>query len=310
MNIHTSLQEIPPLHNLVLTIGTFDGVHKGHKKLIDSILQKAKAVNGTSGLLTFHPHPRMVIRKKDEPVQLLTPIEERIEKLQATRLDNLFIVPFNVEFANMSAEQYVEEVLLNQLQARFLVIGYDHKFGKNRSGNIDLLLQMSEEMNFDVEQIPRQQIDEITYSSTTIRNLLLEGEVKSANDLLGSAYKIEGVVVHGEKRGRDLGYPTANIKTSDAEKLIPGKGVYAVRTEFNGTVYNGMLNIGTRPTFDGQRKTIENVLFDFSGDLYGHKITVKFVQKIRSEHKFASAEELKSQLICDEAKAKMILEND
>lgn len=309
MQIHNGIHTFNQIKNSVLTIGTFDGVHLGHQALLSTINQKAKAIHGESILLTFHPHPRTVIRKHGETIKLLTPIKEKIKKLESIGIQHLIIQPFSLDFANQQAEEYVKEVLIDGIGPKQIIIGYDHQFGKNREGDIELLKKIGQEHDFIVDQIGKKEIDDITYSSTNIRTYLSEGKVDKAAQLLGYHYEIEGIVVHGHKRGRDIGYPTANIQVDDLDKLIPSKGVYAVITEYNNKRYKGMLNIGTRPTFDGKLKTIENVLFDFNGDLYGHKIKTKFIMPIRPEYKFNSVDELKSQLILDELKARDILKD-
>lgn len=310
MKIFNDIQNLPEINKLVLTIGTFDGVHLGHQELLTSIIRKAKEINGSSGLMTFHPHPRMILQPaKRHSIKLLTTIEERIDKLNKIGLDYLFIVPFSVDFANMAAEQYIREILVETLHPHHLVIGYDHQFGKGREGNYDLLEELSPKYDYSIEQITQKKIDNLTFSSTNIRNFLLDGEIERANKLLGYLYEITGIVAHGDKRGRSIGFPTANIKLLDENKLIPGKGVYAVQTEIDGEIFDGMLNIGNRPTFDGTTKTIENHLFDFDENIYGRKVCVRFIKKIREEKKFGSSEELTSQLNSDTLAAKNALSN-
>lgn len=297
MNIYTELEQIPQISQLVLTIGTFDGVHLGHQTLIRQINQKAKSLGGQSGLLTFHPHPRMILNSnKANKIQLLSTIEERLELLKKTGIDNVFVIPFSVDFANMEAEDYLKDILIQHFKPKHLVIGYDHRFGKNRTGDIHLLNQLKEKYNYTVEEVSQQKVNDITYSSTNIRNSLLKGQVQNARHLLGYGYKLTGVVVHGEQLGRKMNFPTANIQVLNETKLIPATGVYAVKTKVNDTVYNGMLNIGTRPTFNGLNKTIENHIFTLCDDIYGHTIEVEFVKRIRNEMKFNSLEELKTQL--------------
>lgn len=300
MKIYSDLASIPKIENLVLTIGSFDGVHKGHQALIKAINQQAKEINGHSGLMTFHPHPRMILQPaKKDSIQLLTTMEERIDRLQQTGLQNLFIVPFSVDFANMLPEQYLQEVVVNTFSPKRLVIGYDHKFGKNRAGNINLLRKYESTYGYKVQEIGRQQMNDITYSSTNIRNLLLTGNIIEANKLLGYNYSLQGVVTHGDKRGREIGFPTANIQLLDEEKLIPQQGVYAVKTTVNDQEYNGMMNIGFRPTFHGMNKTIENHIFAFEKNIYGYTVKVEIVAKIREEQKFENSEALQQQLAKD-----------
>lgn len=297
MNIYTELEQIPSIDQLVLTIGTFDGVHLGHQTLIRQINQKARKLGGQSGLLTFHPHPRMILNSnKANKIQLLSTIEERLELLKKTKIDHVFVIPFSVDFANMDAEDYLKDILIHYFHPRHLVIGYDHRFGKNRAGDIHLLNELKEKYNYTVEKVSQQKINDITYSSTNIRNSLLKGQVQNAKHLLGYGYKLTGVVVHGEQLGRKMNFPTANIQLLNESKLIPATGVYAVKTKINNTIYNGMLNIGTRPTFNGLNKTIENHIFAFCEEIYGYTLEIEFVKRIRDEIKFNSLEELKAQL--------------
>lgn len=306
MTIHRRLEDIPFIENLVLTIGTFDGIHKGHQELIQSINHKAREINGQSGLITFHPHPRQVLQPNAN-IQLLTTLEERIEALQKTGLDHLFIVPFSADFSNQTAEEYIEEFLVKNFHPKHIVIGYDHKFGKGRTGNIDLLDQYKEKFGYQIDQISQQKLETITYSSTNIRQALQEGNIKKANQMLGYNYRLTGIVSHGEKIGRTLGYPTANIKLFNQRKLIPQKGVYAVKVDIFDRQFDGMLNIGNKPTFDKNEKTIEVHLFNFSEEIYGHQLTIEFLSKLRNEQKFNSKEELINQLKQDEQQAREIL---
>lgn len=297
MNIYTELEKIPPIEQLVLTIGTFDGVHLGHQTLIRQINQKAKEKNGQSGLLTFHPHPRMILNSdKKNKIQLLSTIEERLSLLEKTGIDNVFVIPFSVDFANMDAEDYLNDILIHYFHPKHLVIGYDHRFGKNRAGDIHLLNQLNKKYNYTVEEVSRQKMNDITYSSTNIRNSLLKGQIQEAKHLLGYDYKLNGVVVHGEQIGRTMNFPTANIQVLNESKLIPATGVYAVKTTINEKKYCGMLNIGTRPTFNGLNKTIENHIFKFCEEIYGYSIQIEFIKRIRDEIKFNSLEDLKTQL--------------
>lgn len=297
MNIYTELEQIPSIYHLVLTIGTFDGVHLGHKTLIRQINQKAQKLDGQSGLLTFHPHPRMILNSdKANKIQLLSTIEERLRLLEKTGIDNVFVIPFSVDFANMDAEDYLKNILVRFFQPKHLVIGYDHRFGKNRTGDIHLLNQLKNKYNYSVEKVSQQKINDITYSSTNIRNSLLKGQIQDAKHLLGYDYAIEGVVVHGEQIGRTINFPTANIQVLNESKLIPATGVYAVKTTINEKKYHGMLNIGTRPTFNGLNKTIENHIFGLCEEIYGYSIQIEFIERIRDEIKFNSLEDLKTQL--------------
>jgi len=296
MQVINSLDQIPTIKNLVLTIGTFDGVHLGHQQLINRIKAKAKHIDGSTGLMTFHPHPRMILNPGDKSLKLLTSIEERAKLLESKGLDYLFIVPFSAEFSAMSAEAYVREFLIGKFRPRCLVIGYDHQFGKGRAGNVSLLNEMSTTLEYEVDQVGEQMVNDITLSSTKIRNLLDNGEVEKANKLLGYKYSFESYVVHGDKRGREIGFPTANLQPLDDLKLIPCNGVYAVNVLVDNKTYLGMMNIGTRPTFDGKTKSIEVHILDFADDIYGKKIVSTFVRFVRKERQFRNSEELITQL--------------
>ncbi len=310
MTVYNRLEDVPNLSDVVLTIGTFDGIHLGHQELLRIIKNRAEEVNGTSVLLTFHPHPRIVLQPDSQDgIQLITTIDERIELLEKTGIDVVVIVPFSVEFANMPADDYLKNVLINHFHPKEIIIGYDHHFGKNRTGNFDLLAASQELYDYQLTQIPKQTLEKNAYSSTAIRQALNQGEIHKANKLLGYNYFINGIVSHGDKRGRELGYPTANIQLIHSDKLIPANGVYAVRTWIDGKAYDGMLNIGIRPTFRGEEKTIENHLFNFDQDIYGKAVRTEFIDYLRPERKFDSIEALKNQLAVDERQAKQILKN-
>ena len=309
MNIFTDIQNLPQIKNLVLTIGSFDGVHKGHKELLQAIQQKADEKHGQSGLVTFHPHPRLVLQpNKKQTIRLLNTLEEKLELLKSTGLQNVFVVPFSVDFANLSAQEYLQDFLVAKFHPKCLVIGYDHKFGKGRTGDYQLLEDNASKYGYELEQISQQKLEDITYSSTNIRKLLLTGDIVEANKMLGYEYFIQGIVAHGDKRGREIGYPTANIEINNDYKLIPANGVYAVQTEVEGKIYNGMLNIGTRPTFNGEKKQIENHLFDFSESIYGHHIKIKFIGRLRNEKRFNSVLDLQTQLTDDKKRAIALLQ--
>ncbi|MBX2846401.1 MAG: bifunctional riboflavin kinase/FAD synthetase [Saprospiraceae bacterium] len=300
MKVIHQLDQLPDIDGLVLTIGTFDGVHRGHQELLQTIISKANSTNGTSGLITFHPHPRMILNPGNKSLKLLTSIEERAHLLEQLGLDYLFIVPFSADFSSMSAEAYVKDFLVGKFHPKHIVIGYDHRFGKGRSGGVELLNELAESMNYELTQINEQTINDITLSSTKIRELLGEGSIEAANELLGYRYTFEGYVVHGEKRGRTIGFPTANLVPTEELKLIPGNGVYAVLAEIDGQQHPAMLNIGTRPTFDGKSKTIEAHILDYEGNLYGKKLVITFACFVRSERQFSNSEELINQLNTDE----------
>ncbi len=310
MQIYNRLSDIPELNHVVMTIGTFDGVHLGHQKLLSEITQRAKSIDGTSVLLSFHPHPRMVLEPdRAKGIKLLTTIDERIELLQKTDLDVLVLVPFSVQFANLPAEQYVDEVLIKHFHPKEIVIGYDHHFGKGRTGNIHLLEKLQSKYHYKLCQIDKQTLADITYSSTNIRNDLKEGKIKQANQLLGYHYSLRGIVERGDQIGRTIGFPTANLHIQDQEKLIPANGVYAIKTIVDGQQYNGMLNIGIRPTFLGTKKTIEAHLFDFHQAIYGEYLTILLFEFLRNEQKFDSKEALVEQLNKDKQNALKVLQN-
>jgi len=296
MKVFTSLEQLPRIENLVLTIGTFDGVHLGHSHIIKRIVDKAKSINGKSGVMTFHPHPRMVLQPEYSGLHLLSTIAERASLMANLGLDYLFVIPFSAEFSNMSAEDYVKDVLVASFQPKHIVIGYDHQFGKNRQGSFHTLKALENTYNFEVEQVEKQVVDDLTLSSTLIRDALEQGNIQLANTSLGYDYGLSGYVVHGEKRGRKIGYPTANITADDDMKLIPADGVYGVLVKLQGKVYRGMLNIGSRPTFAGNEKTIEVHIIDFDNDIYGQHIEVVFQFFVRKELKFKSIDQLTAQL--------------
>jgi riboflavin kinase/FMN adenylyltransferase len=292
MRVLTDLSKLPKFRNAVITIGTFDGVHKGHQQLIKRISELAKNINGESVIVTFHPHPRLVINPQDNTLQLLNTVEEKIALLESYGIDNVVIVPFSRSFSEQSADDYIEYFLVKNFQPKQIVIGYDHKFGKNRSGDINLLRQMRHRFGYEVDEIQKETLEQITISSTKIRHALNEGSIQIANDLLGHNYSIEGLVVKGLQNGRKLGYPTANISISDPHKLIPRKGIYAVFVHHAGTKYGGMLSIGFNPTFNGTSLSVEVNILNFNKEVYGEKLKIELLQYIRDEKKFDSTDAL------------------
>jgi riboflavin kinase/FMN adenylyltransferase len=313
MQVHRDIDHLPDFHNAVITIGTFDGVHTGHRQIFMQMKSAATGINGETVIITFHPHPRKIVKGRPGTVQLLTTMDERIALLEEIGINHLVIVPFTGEFAEMDAESYVKNFLIQKFNPHTIIIGYDHRFGKGRSGDYKLLESFAKVYGFTVKEIPEKLLNDAIISSTFIRDSLLNGDVDKAAVLLGYTYFIEALVVHGQKRGRTIGYPTANLEIPDGEKLVPTDGVYAVKVlvkeSGNAEYYNGMLNIGFRPTVDGTRKVIEVNLFDFHGDLYGQKIKVFFHRFIRGEIKFAGIEQLKAQLDADKIASLSILEN-
>jgi len=291
-----------------VTIGTFDGVHFGHQHIIEKLVLEAKKANRKSVLLTFFPHPRMVLQK-DHSLELINTIEERAELLKKTGLDYLIIHPFSKGFSRMTALDFVRDILVNQLNISKLIIGYDHHFGKNREGNIVQLTEYSHLYDFTVEEIPAQDIDDVSVSSTKIRRALAEGNIETANNYLGYNFMLSGSVVNGKQLGGKIGYPTANIDIKEAYKLIPKTGVYVVKSTINKKIVFGIMNIGNRPTVDGSYRTIEVHFLDFNEDLYNQNLTIELLSFLRDEEKFNSIENLIIQIRKDEQIARYCIKN-
>jgi len=291
-----------------VTIGTFDGVHFGHQQIIEKLVLEAKKANKKSVLLTFFPHPRMVLQK-DNSLELINTIEERADLLKKTGLDYLIIHPFSKEFSRMTALDFVRDILVNQLNISKLIIGYDHHFGKNREGNIIQLTEYSHLYDFTVEEIPAQDIDNVSVSSTKVRRALAEGNIKTANNYLGYNFMLSGVVVNGKQLGGKIGYPTANIDIKESYKLIPKTGVYVVKSTIDKKVIFGIMNIGNRPTLDGGYQTIEVHFLDFNANLYNKSLTIELLYFLRDEKKFNSIENLILQIRNDEQIARNYLIN-
>jgi riboflavin kinase/FMN adenylyltransferase len=291
-----------------VTIGTFDGVHFGHQKIIEKLIDEAKKANKKSVVLTFFPHPRMVLQK-DASIELINTIDERAALLEKTGLDYLIIHPFSKEFSRMTALEFVRDILVNQLNISKLIIGYDHHFGKNREGNITQLTEYSHLYDFKVEEIPAQDIDDVSVSSTKIRRALAAGKLKTANTYLGYNFMLNGNVVNGKKLGGTIGYPTANIDVKETYKLIPKTGVYIVKSTIDEKTVFGMMNIGSRPTVNGKHQTIEVHYFDFNQNLYDQNLTVELIYFLRDEEKFDSIETLVQQLKEDEETARNYIKN-
>jgi riboflavin kinase/FMN adenylyltransferase len=305
MQVHRGWENLPSFENVILTIGTFDGVHYGHQQIIKRINDLALMFGTESVVLTFHPHPRLVLRPDDDSLKLITTIEEKVTLLEQLGIDHFVICPFSREFAAIPAELYVKDVLVKHFLPKMIVIGYDHQFGQGRSGGIDLLRGLAADFNYEVEEIPKQTIDDISVSSTKVRRALLDGDIESANELLSHPFTLSGQVVHGDKVGRTLGFPTANIELSDPHKLVPPPGVYAIRSIVNNTPYNGLLSIGSKPTFgEDRRQFIEAYFFDFNMDIYELFLEVVLLGKIRNEEKFGSVDDLVAQMREDERIAK------
>lgn len=307
MKVYQGLEEYTPIKNAIVTTGTFDGVHLGHLTIIKTLNKIAKKNNGASVLMTFHPHPRMVLQK-DSDIKLLSTIEERIQLLEEAGLDHLIIIPFDKAFSRLTSVEFVRDILVNQIKTKRLVIGYDHHFGRNREGSFEHLMEFGPMYGFDVEEIPAIDVSDVNVSSTKVRDALNNGDIPKAKEFLGRNFSLEGIVIAGEQIGRSIGFPTANISIAEEYKLIPQIGVYAVKVTYNGELYNGMLNIGVRPTIDNNNPmTVEVNLFDFKGSLYGEKLKVDFIERVRNEKQFKDVNHLKSQLERDLVNCKRIL---
>ena len=307
MKIYKDIEDFKGGKNPIVTIGTFDGVHVGHQKIIDRMRAVANKVDGETVLLTFYPHPRLVIHPDSKNLRFINIQKRKIELLEKAGIDHLIIIPFTKEFSKLTSTQFIKEYIAEKIQARKLIIGYDHHFGKNRLGDFSILYDLGKKYNFEVEKIPAQDVENIAVSSTKIRKALNEGKIKIANNLLGYEYSITGVVVQGNKIGRTIGFPTANIELEDEYKLITANGVYASRVEYEGVIYQGMSNIGVRPTVNHSDLTIEVNIFDFDKEIYGETISIYFVERIRSEVKFDDLEALKTQLTLDKETVKKLL---
>ena len=306
MKVYYALEDFTSLQNAVVTTGTFDGVHVGHKKILDQLSKAAKECGGESVLLTFNPHPRIVLQP-DVDMKLLNTQQEKIAHLKETGLDHLIIHPFTREFSRTKSLDFVRDHLVNRIGAKKLVIGYDHHFGRNREGSFEHLKEFGPMYGFEVEEIAAEDVDQVTVSSTKIRKALSEGAIESANEYLGYFYSLRGKVISGEKMGKQLGFPTANLLVNNTQKLIPGHGIYAVEVEFPatpGTLHHGLCNIGVRPTFSGKQQTIETYILDFDRDIYGEQISIQFKKYLRPEAKFESKNELIKQMQEDEVVAR------
>jgi len=302
LKLFHSINDFQSNKKTILTLGTFDGVHIGHKKILERITQNTENGKYESLVLTFFPHPRMVLQEKSE-IKLLNTIAEKTKLLEATGIENLVIHPFNESFSRLTAEEFVHSILVNQFHIQKIIIGHDHRFGRNRTANIDDLIAFGADYGFEVEQISAQEIQDVSVSSTKIRKALNEGNMALANEYLGYDYFLSGEVVKGKQLGRTIGFPTANIQIDEEYKLIPKNGVYAVKAIVDQKEVFGMMNIGFNPTVNGQTQTIEVNLFDFDTDIYGKKIEVSLLHYLREEQKFGSVDLLKAQLNQDKTDA-------
>lgn len=309
MKVYRNIEEFSRLDNAIVTTGTFDGVHYGHQKIISRLEELAKQHNGESVIITFFPHPRLVLFPEDNDLKLINTLDEKIELLEKSGIDHLLIIPFTKEFSRLSSLEFIQQILVDKIGTKKLVIGYDHHFGKNREGSFEHLKHYSTEYGFEVEEIPEQDINDVAVSSTKIRNAILEGDVSVANKYLGYNFSLRGLVKKGDQIGRTLGFPTANISLAESYKIIPADGIYAVNVFIQDRKLQGMLYIGDRPTVQGKSKVIEVNIFDFSEDVYDQLIKVEFLQYIRGDKYFNSLEELKVALAKDELSVRSALKN-
>ncbi|MDA9986999.1 bifunctional riboflavin kinase/FAD synthetase [Crocinitomicaceae bacterium] len=307
MRIYKGIDELGGFKNSVVTIGTFDGVHKGHQKILSRLNKLADEISGESILFTFYPHPRMVVFPDNHNLKLIQTIDEKIDSLEKLGLDNLIIYPFTKAFSRLTAFEFVRDILVEKLKVKTLVIGYDHQFGRNREGDLEFLKETAKIFDFKVEEISAEEVQEVNVSSTKIRQSLLEGDIEKTNGFLGRPFRYSGVVVEGQKIGRTIGFPTANIEIKNQHKILPKDGVYAVRVQIGGALIDGMMNIGMNPTVlakESLEKKVEVHLFDFNTEVYGEHVAVFLYRYIRKEKTFSNLEALKSQLNDDSKKVR------
>ena len=309
-SLYRNPAEVPKISPLVITQGTFDGVHLGHQKVLKHVVDLAREQHTQSLLITYHPHPRLVVEPNNRELRMLSSIEEKAEAVFALGIDYVLILPFTQEFSQLSPEAFVANILVKQLNVHTIVVGYDHHFGIHRSGDFNTLIRLSKQFNFAVHEIPASTIDEIAVSSTRIRKALSNSSLYDANQLIGRPYQLTGTVIHGKQLGRTIGFPTANIHINDPYKLIPSFGVYAGICLVENKRFKMVCNIGVRPTVDGENISIEAHLFDFDKNIYGEHLTLFMVQYLRNEKKFDSIEALKSQILLDAQQAQTLVNLD
>jgi riboflavin kinase/FMN adenylyltransferase len=299
MKIFNNIQSYSSEKESILTIGTFDGVHIGHNKILTKLVEESKKNNLSSLIMTFFPHPRIVLQKSEE-IKMIDTMDEKINLFEKTGVDNLIVQPFDENFSKIRAKEFVEEILVKKLKIKHIIIGYDHRFGKDREASVEDLKKFGLNYMFTVEEIAAQEIHSIAISSTKIRNAILKGEIKKCNEYLGRNFMLTGKVVHGDGLGKKINFPTANIQIKEPYKIIPKNGVYLAKTIFNSNIYFGMMNIGVRPTIGGKNKSLEIYFFNFKDNIYDKTISIEIINKIRDEEKFSSIDELKTQLKKDE----------
>ncbi|MDB4921019.1 bifunctional riboflavin kinase/FAD synthetase [Mucilaginibacter sp.] len=307
MKIYHNIDEFTRLNNAVVTIGTFDGVHTGHRKIISGLKNLAVETGGETVLLTFFPHPRMILHPEDESIKMINTINEKAEMLEELGIDHLIITPFSRDFSNQTAEEYIRDVLVNKIGTKKIVIGYDHRFGKDRQGGLEDLLRLGPVYGFEVVEIPEQDIYEVAISSTRVREALLNGAIELANTFLSYPFFITGTVIHGDQLGRTIGYPTANIVIEEKYKLIPLDGIFAVKVKTGDMVYKGMAYIGSRPTVNGHTRNIEVNIFDFDKEIYNQQVRMEFYNFVRDDMKFDSLDALKEQIRKDKLDVEALL---
>jgi len=300
LKIHNDI-DLFKARNPVITIGTFDGVHLGHRKVINQLNAIADSIQGESVVFTFYPHPRLVVSANESNLRLLSTFDEKVKQLELAGVDHLVVYPFTIDFAELTYDQFISEILIKKLHMHTLVLGHDHRLGKNREGTYNNIVSLAQNLSFEVEKIDTFLISDIDISSSKIRIALQKGEIEKANSFLGYTYSLQGIVAEGNKIGREIGFPTANIVSGDPFKLIPAVGVYAVTVSSGGELFKGMLNIGFRPTLEmnADHRTIEVNIFNFDRDIYQKEISVYFHSRVRAEQKFGSVEELRKQLVVD-----------
>lgn len=308
MNIYRSLEEFKTLERPVVTLGTFDGVHFGHRKIIQRLLEIAHSIEGETVVLTFFPHPRMILHPEADQPKMINTLDEKMDLLKKAGVQHLIVIPFTRDFSNLTSSEFIEDILVKKIGTKKLVIGYDHRFGKDREGSFEHLKMYGPQYGFEVEEIPEQDVNDVAVSSTKIREALTKGDIATANKFLGYNFCLSGKVVKGDQIGRTIGFPTANLYVEEAYKLVPADGIYAVKVHIEDETYGGMLYIGHRPTINGMTHNIEVNIFDFNNDIYGDTISLEFLEYLRDDVKFNGLEALTSQLKLDEINAKKVLE--
>jgi riboflavin kinase / FMN adenylyltransferase len=303
MKIYHSIDDFQRLNYAVVTSGTFDGVHLGHQTILRRLKEVAEKNAGETVVITFWPHPRLILKPEEDSLKLLNTFEEKAALLKEQGIHHLLRIPFTKEFSQLTSQEFITKVLVDKIGTRKLVIGYDHRFGRNREGSFDQLKMNGPTYGFEVEEIPRQDVDHVGVSSSKIRKALEEGDVATANHLLGKPYSISGAVIKGDRLGRVLGFPTANIDVDSHYKLVPAEGIYAVMVEYEHRLFKGMLYIGNRPTIDGTKRSIEVNVFDFDKEVYGEQMKVNLISMLRADARFNNLEELKDQLHKDKVSA-------